>query len=59
MLSRDWQKSSRSGSEGDCVELRQRADVVQVRDSKLGDASPILGLDATSYASVIKHLKQS
>jgi hypothetical protein len=58
-LGPDWQKSSHSAAQTDCVELRQRADVVQVRDSKLGDASPILGLDATSYASVIKHLKRS
>ena len=38
-----WRKSSRSGSDGgNCVETRLRAGF-EIRDSKLGDASPILG----------------
>lgn len=58
MLNREWRKSSRSGSQGNCVELRQRADAVQVRDSKLGDSSPILGLDKHTYTSLIEDLKR-
>ena len=53
-----WRKSSRSNSQGDCVEARTPSvDVFQVRDSKLGDASPILGLDRASFASVIDAVK--
>ncbi|MCD0442822.1 DUF397 domain-containing protein [Glycomyces sp. A-F 0318] len=38
-----WKKSSRSGNTGgNCVEVRGRAGVVQVRDTKLGETSPIL-----------------
>lgn len=61
MLTGDWKKSSRSGSEGGdcvearwkkssrsgstggaCVEVRGHGGVVQVRDTKLGETSPIL-----------------
>jgi hypothetical protein len=59
MLSREWKKSSRSQPQGDCVELRQRADVIQVRDSKLGDASPILDLDVATYRSLIEGTKST
>ncbi|HEU5128395.1 MAG TPA: DUF397 domain-containing protein [Glycomyces sp.] len=58
MLSREWQKSSRSQPQGNCVELRQRADAVQIRDTKLGDASPVFDLDSETYASLIEGLKR-
>lgn len=58
MLSREWQKSSRSQTQGECVELRQDADTVQVRDSKLGGASPILDLDTETYSSLLQGLKR-
>ncbi|THV40632.1 DUF397 domain-containing protein [Glycomyces buryatensis] len=58
MLSRNWKKSTRSGSQGNCVELRLGDESVQVRDSKLGDASPILSLDPASYAMLIEDLKR-
>ncbi|GAB3650121.1 DUF397 domain-containing protein [Glycomyces tarimensis] len=58
MLNREWQKSSRSAAQGDCVELRQGDVAVQIRDSKLGDASPILDLDAATYASLLQDLKR-
>ena len=34
-----WIKATRSGPEGDCVELRRRAGAVEVRDSKNPDGS--------------------
>lgn len=58
MLSPNWKKSTRSGAQGNCVELRLGEDTVQVRDSKLGDASPVLDLDPTAYAVMVADLKQ-
>ena len=44
-----WRKSSRSGGNGQCVETR-RDTGFELRDSKLGDRSPILtGLDADDW----------
>lgn len=37
-----WIKSSRSEGGAHCVEVQRSAEGVRVRDSKLGDASPIL-----------------
>jgi hypothetical protein len=44
MLTDQWRKPSRSsgGNNDQCVEARAADPVVQIRDSKLGDASPIL-----------------
>ncbi|MCH7231881.1 DUF397 domain-containing protein [Glycomyces sp. L485] len=58
MLSREWQKPNRSQPQGNCVELRQRGEAVQVRDSKLGNASPVLGIAFADYASLIEDLKR-
>ncbi|WCN80245.1 DUF397 domain-containing protein [Micromonospora sp. LH3U1] len=33
-----WRKSSRSGNNGQCVEVRERGAAVDVRDSKAPDA---------------------
>lgn len=58
MLSRNWKKSTRSGSQGNCVELRLGGDAVQVRDSKLGDASPIFDLTSADYSLLLGSLKR-
>jgi hypothetical protein len=58
MLSRNWKKSTRSGSQGDCVEIRLSDEAVQVRDSKLGDASPVLDLDPAAYAVLLAEFKR-
>ncbi len=34
MLNHNWRKSTRSGDNGQCVEVRRVNDTVQVRDSK-------------------------
>jgi len=51
MLTSEWTKSSRSGSndQGQCVEARKADLVVQVRDSKLGDTSPILAASPADW----------
>lgn len=57
MLSRNWKKSTRSGAQGNCVELRLGEGAVQVRDSKLGDASPIFELAPADYAVLLAEFK--
>lgn len=49
-ISGKWKKSSRSGGNGSCVEVRLTEGSVQVRDTKLGDQSPILGVPAGARA---------
>ncbi|GAB3992538.1 hypothetical protein GCM10029992_01890 [Glycomyces albus] len=44
-MTSEWRKSSRSQANGgNCVELRLVEGGFQVRDSKLGDDSPVLAL---------------
>lgn len=53
--SRPWRKSSRSqGNGGNCVEARPESEGFQVRDSKLGDDSPIFGLAVTDFQSLLR-----
>ncbi|MFI7214690.1 DUF397 domain-containing protein [Micromonospora maritima] len=47
-----WQKSSRSGSNGACLETRYADQVVEVRDSKQ-PTGPILIFDPTSWAQFV------
>ena len=56
-LSAEWRKSSRSGSQGSCVEVRLVDGVVQVRDTKLGGASPILDVPASGWAALAARVK--
>lgn len=50
-----WRKSSRSGGNGgSCVEAQLHVNEPQVRDSKMGDASPILRLSRCDYAALLK-----
>jgi hypothetical protein len=44
-----WRKSSFSDTPNSCVEVRHESDVVYVRDSKLGDDSPVLRFAAASW----------
>lgn len=54
-LSSEWRKSSRSGSndQGQCVEARALAGAVQVRDTKLGEASPILDVSPDTWRGFV------
>lgn len=54
-MSRPWRKSSRSqGDGGNCVEARPGNEGFQVRDSKLGEDSPIFGLATTDFQSLLR-----
>lgn len=50
-----WRKSTRSSSNGDCAEVTARPQAgnpgpaVLVRDSKLGDASPVLAFTPAAW----------
>jgi hypothetical protein len=49
-----WRKSSRSGNQGNnCVEARLCAGAFQVRDSKLGDDSPVFGMSTPDFAALL------
>jgi hypothetical protein len=49
-----WRKSTRSGnSGGNCVEVRVNDEEFQVRDSKLGDDSPIFDFTPEDFRSLL------
>ncbi|MFG3341159.1 DUF397 domain-containing protein [Glycomyces sp. NPDC048151] len=52
----DWRKSSRSSNSADsaCVEARAAERGFQVRDSKLGEGSPIFDLKTADFAGLLK-----
>jgi hypothetical protein len=51
-----WRKPSRSGGaqDPDCVEARPASAGFQVRDSKLGDESPILDLGTADFTGLLR-----
>ncbi|GAB3234672.1 hypothetical protein GCM10027447_31930 [Glycomyces halotolerans] len=54
-MTSQWRKSSRSqGNGGNCVEARTDSGRFQVRDSKLGEGSPVLGVEAGDFESLLR-----
>lgn len=52
-----WRKSSRSKSVNDCVEVAPAAAGWAVRDSKLGEASPVLFFDHSMRWALVGRIK--
>lgn len=54
-----WRTSSRSGQGNNCVEIATNLDTIAlVRDSKLGDESPILEVTPTAFTALIEGTKK-
>ncbi len=66
----EWVKSTASNPNGECLEWRcmrsansgarlktQQAGVVQVRDSRLGDASPVLSMSPAAWQRFLAPLR--
>jgi hypothetical protein len=49
-----WRKSSFSQGNGNCVETMPEPSGFAIRDSKLGDASPVLHFTAAEFAAWVK-----
>jgi len=52
-----WRKSTRSGGNGACVEVRQVDRVVQVRDSK-DRSGPVLSFTPTEWAAFLDGVRE-
>lgn len=53
----EWRKATASNAEGACVELRPTKEGVDVRDSKLGNASPILSFTKAEFLAFLQGAK--
>ncbi|MGC5332227.1 DUF397 domain-containing protein [Micromonospora sp. DT62] len=53
-----WRKSSRSGSNGQCVEVRDRGALVDVRDSK-ALAVGMLSFDPAAWSAFVSGIKSA
>lgn len=51
-----WRTSSRSGNNGQCVEVRERAAAVDVRDSKAPDAG-MLSFEFAAWDAFVDSVK--
>jgi hypothetical protein len=53
-----WKKSSRSGQANACVEVATNLPgLALVRDSKLGESSPVLNTSDAAFANLISSIK--
>lgn len=54
----DWRKSSYSPNNNNCVEVGIAQRQCAVRDSKLGDAGPVLAFPARTFAAFLGRVKR-
>jgi hypothetical protein len=52
-----WRKSTFSNDTGACVEVADLATGTAVRDSKLGDGSPVLSVTAPQWSGFIARIR--
>ncbi|MEU1590062.1 DUF397 domain-containing protein [Micromonospora sp. NPDC005710] len=52
-----WRKSTRSGGNGACVEVRRDGQAAQVRDSK-DELGPTLRFDAAAWSAFLSDLER-
>ncbi|HST80229.1 MAG TPA: DUF397 domain-containing protein [Kineosporiaceae bacterium] len=53
-----WVKASASSSDGNCVEMREHGDVVEVRDTKQKGQGPTLGFTRAEFAAWLDGAKR-
>ncbi|WP_369432055.1 DUF397 domain-containing protein [Glycomyces amatae] len=53
-----WRKSSRSGEQGECVEIGKTSTDARVRDTKLGQGSPVLQVSWSDLASLTRSVSR-
>ncbi|GAA1708579.1 DUF397 domain-containing protein [Fodinicola feengrottensis] len=53
----NWRKSSRSGNTASCVEAGNASAVVAVRDTKLGESSPVLRFAPEQWRTFVSSTK--
>ena len=56
MLDQSWRKSTRSGSNGQCVEARRTGDTIELRDSK-DRSGPVLSFTLGQWIAFTAGLK--
>jgi uncharacterized protein DUF397 len=58
MLDQSWRKSTRSGSNGQCVEARRMGDTIQLRDTK-DRSGPVLSFPLSEWTAFTAGLKRA
>ena len=58
MSEQEWRKSSYTGRFNECVEVARYAGGWAVRDSKLGESSPVLSFGAKAFGAFLERCKE-